>query len=324
MKLARVIVALTAMSALFLACSDASKSPAKRLRDGGYADPEEEWYGDEGDDEYQGYDPDVRVPPKPAKPDAAPEATTPRLTGGPTIIYSSPLPIGLDHRVGVELSLDELNGLRGYVLDARESPLRGSLESGDRTWRDGPDGAGKWFLGTGRWFGGASSGKFYDARIELSRTQGFHYAAGIGTSSLPDSGDAQYAAAPSGATPATVEDGIGGFAAVAAPRAKARFGVESRVALTFTVEGAAGPYVVTTSGGLADPDQSELATFSEEREAHVFGGLVPTKGTGAACVGACTSLVRGFFAGPDAQTIAIAYVVGEGLHAVRGVLVLAK
>jgi hypothetical protein len=245
------------------------------------------------------------------------DAALPGRAGSVTIVYAAPMPIGLDHRVGAIPTLGVQGELLSYFYDQDEAPMLGTLHARDVADVSASESSR---LVIGRWSGGAAAGTFFGQGIRLEREQSFHYIVGAAAPWLPDSGEARYADNGGAKTTPSTDDGTlaSSFGGVSA---KAAFGTPTKIALTLTMPtSAGGTATIATTGGLDGPQSSELVTFASANEAHVFGGRVAAAGCGAGC----TALVRGFFAGPHADRLALAIVLRGAGAPVTGSLVLAR
>lgn len=321
------IFALTLIAAVLAGC--ASKAPAtKSKHDAGNDDS----FMPENDDSN---DDDVTWPSSSSRRDAGTktiadagaasdaqaglddDAALPGRAGSVTMVYAAPMPIGLDHRVGVIPTIGVQGELLSWFYDRDESPMLGTLHARDVADVGASESSR---LVIGRWSGGAAAGTFFDQGIHLEREQSFHYIVGAAAPSLPASGEARYADNGGAKTTPSTEDGALA-ATFGSAAAKAVFGAPTKIALTLTMPTrAGGSATIATTGGLDAVQSSELATFASGNEAHVFGGRVAATGCGAGC----TALVRGFFAGPHADRLALVVTLrGDGAP-VSGSLVLAR
>ncbi|HMA90790.1 MAG TPA: FecR family protein [Burkholderiales bacterium] len=163
----------------------------------------------------------------------------------------------------------------------------------------GNDGIIAW----GRWTGGVNincGAALCPAQPTYTNNQGLHYVVGLPTPSLPTSGTATYALL--GATSPTYVDGRTAPGTLSSGNLDVKFqatgatiGVNLNVAMPdkmgYMISGSAG----TTSGSM----------FSG-------GTNLMVQGTGSAsCDGNCSASVQGFFAGPSAQRVGLAYTIND-------------
>jgi hypothetical protein len=165
----------------------------------------------------------------------------------------------------------------------------------------GMDGVVQW----GRWADGALAG--IDAAITLNEQQGFHYAIGTGTDTLPTTGTASYEAI--GDTGVTAGDGSKEPGLVAV-EATAAWGVTSRVGLTVDLTLGGVTYVITTTGTYVTPTTSEVKTWDAQHPA-AFAGI-PVQPTQGICSDGCSSSIQGFFAGANAAYLALVVHLFDG------------
>jgi hypothetical protein len=213
--------------------------------------------------------------------------------------------VGVDAR---ETTADALDGLRllSYTASANEHPDVGTNQvlepSGDS------------FVAIGRWGGGTTAGKFYQAGnmglLDLPANGGFQYAIGNGTSTLPSSGATSYTLLDT--TSATVSDGSLSPGTVSGTLAANLAGSGTKVGFSLTLNLPGDTtYTITTTGGTANPATSEamLAPFFTGG----FSATLPMSG-GAACQNSssCFAIVDGFFAGANADRVALVAHVYSG------------
>lgn len=173
----------------------------------------------------------------------------------------------------------------------------------------------------GRWADGTLGGD--DGAIVLNDKQGFHYAIGSLTATLPTSGTAEYEVV--GYTPVTVGDGTVATGLVAA-NATAAFGATTKVGVTInlTIDGTS--YVVVTTGTFVTPSTSELETWDAEQPARLAG--IPLEPSQGICADGCARSLQGFFAGADASHLALVVHLFDGAGgsatSISSVIVLKK
>jgi hypothetical protein len=164
----------------------------------------------------------------------------------------------------------------------------------------GLDGVVQW----GRWADGRLAG---NDDLDLNPAQGFHYAIGSLTAQLPASGDRTYALV--GETSVTVGDGSVAVGSVTAA-ATAAFGATTSIGVSLALSIGGITYDVVSTGGTATPADSEITTWDATRPIR-FGGTPPRPTTGI-CVDTCSRSVQGFFAGVDADQLALVVHIFDG------------
>src|SRR5205814_550103 len=140
----------------------------------------------------------------------------------------------------------------------------------------------------------------------LSATQGFHYAVGTSSDTLPSSGNATYTLL--GATEVTRGDGTVAVGTATGDMTVA-FAVTSTVGLSLTLNLDGTDYDITTTGGTATPASSEVTALSNHPT--TFTGL-PASPTTGVCSTPCTASVFGFFAGTNAERAGLAVHLFHG------------
>jgi hypothetical protein len=166
----------------------------------------------------------------------------------------------------------------------------------------GSDGLVQW----GRWASGTLGAD--EAGVTLGAQQGFHYAIGQLTPTLPASGTANYKVV--GHTRNTLGDGSKPSTDLLAAEATASFGATTKVGVTIdpVIDGV--QYVVVTSGTYVDPSNSEFTTSDAEHPARLGG--IPLEPSQGICADGCSVSLQGFFAGPNAEQLVIALHLFDG------------
>ncbi len=234
---------------------------------------------------------------------------------GPYAIVYAARMIGIDNRSPATATWDAM-GLASYTFSAMEAPTRGTCTVADA--------GGDSTVAIGRWTGGTTGGRFYmnTTGFPFGPGEGWHWAIGAPAATVPAAAAGSYpllaATKPTLEPAGSVQPGTTtGSAAVAA------MGADFKVGLKLVVMSDAA-YTLETAGGTATPATSELGTMMG---ASSFGGLVTSvQSTGMACRSttgrACQAFVQGFFMGPNADHLAVAFAInatgngGEGLHGV--------
>jgi hypothetical protein len=147
----------------------------------------------------------------------------------------------------------------------------------------------------------------------LGANQGMHLASGTPASSIPVSGTAQYALA--GATSPTISDGsvapgtfTGSLGVAFGPNSST-----AKVGVDFNVSIGGHDYAIATTGGAADPTQSQIALHGAYFGT-AFGqsGNIDVTPGGPACTGAnCRATVSGFLSGNGASHAAVGYTISD-------------
>lgn len=240
--------------------------------------------------------------------DAGNDTATPAsdLGPGPYAIAYAGTKLGIDQRTATSATL-AAGRMTGYVVNADESLLAGTNQVVDV----GGDGPVLW----GRWAGGTTAGAYYgNPPFAFAANGGLHYAIGRATTTLPASGNGAYTLA--GKTTATVSDGslAPGSVTGSASAAFAGAGTKVGFSVTLDVPGDAS-YVITTTGGAADPSTSQVGIFDGHFLA-TDGSDPITLTTGGACTVAggapCIAVFDGFFAGDGAERLAAVIHVFKG------------
>lgn len=221
-----------------------------------------------------------------------------------TLVYAGTI-VGIDER---KTTADVVTGisLDSYVVSADERPELGTNQV--------VDASGDAFVVIGRWAGGTTAGKFYQAGnmglLDFPANGGFHYAIGNASAPIPSSGAATYALAST--TSATVSDGSLQPGTITGSLGAILAGSNSKVGFSITLDVPGDAmYTVATTGGSANPMTSQISIDPTIEGA--FGGSFPMSG-GGACQGAptCFASVFGFFAGPNAERAALVVHVFTG------------
>lgn len=172
----------------------------------------------------------------------------------------------------------------------------------------------------GRWADGTMG---VTDQVALSATQGFDYAIGAISPSLPANGTQDYEVV--GYPPVVVGDGSKPLGTLTAA-ATAAFSATTHVGATFSLVLNDVTYTVTTAGGTATPGTSEVTTSSPTYPGFVSG--IPADPTTGICADGCTVSIMGYFAGPNAENLAFVVHVydtfGGSATSVTGVVVLKK
>ncbi|MCD6680071.1 MAG: FecR family protein [Burkholderiaceae bacterium] len=145
--------------------------------------------------------------------------------------------------------------------------------------------------------------------LPLADNRSLHYLVGVPSATIPTSGVFGYELI--GSTRATLSGSnstglFDGRVAVAFSPSGARVGIDANVAFP------SGAYRFATSGGVADPTRSPLATLDA---GHSFRGEIAATGSHAPldCTAGCPVQVDGGLFGPDAARVGITYrISGSG------------
>jgi hypothetical protein len=249
------------------------------------------------------------TPPPPGATDAGNDASTTSLGPGPyTIAYAARF-AGIDLRpvAAGKATFDGVK-LTGYEFNANEQPTAGTNQVNDAS--------GDAFVAIGRWAGGTTGGKFYQAGnaglMDFPANSGFHYAIGNPADPIPSSGAATYALLAK--TPVTVADGSIAPGTFAGTLAANLAGATSKIGFSFTLDVPGdATYTIATTGGAGNVATSEAQVDTTGVKGAFTANVVLTS-TGAACSGGavCTGAIDGFVAGPSAERIAIVAHVFAG------------
>jgi hypothetical protein len=150
------------------------------------------------------------------------------------------------------------------------------------------------------------SGFYSSGGLNFSANQGFHYAIGVPSPTLPATGTATYAVR--AATSPTVADGSKSPGTATGSLAVQWGGTSTKVGLHLSVTMPGDTtYQVLSTGGTANPASTEIVVGT--------GGLwsgfnLLTTGSGYSCSGTCNTSVRGFFAGSAQEGAGLSYRLG--------------
>lgn len=195
--------------------------------------------------------------------------------------------------------------------------------------------AGSALYAIGRWSGGTTDGKFFNAgtggKMTFAANGGFQYAIGVPADPIPSTGPATYAVAEK--TVATVSDGSIAPGTVSGAVAVDFAGTGSKVGISITLDVPGDAvYTAATTGGTADPSQSEVTISAPggpnaPKGAFYFNKTITS--AGGACTGgaSCSMNVNGFVGknGDFVALVAHVFAGGGGSpKSVSGALVLKK
>ena len=236
-------------------------------------------------------------------------STSTGIGPGPyTIVYAGTF-VGIDGRPVADGKATFANGaLTGYTATGQETdeaPLIGSNTAKET--------AGSALFAIGRWSGGTTDGKFYEAdaagKMTFAANGGFHYAIGRPADPIPSSGLTTYTIDKT--TAATTSDGSQAPGTITGALAMNLAGATTKIGLSVTIDiPGSGTYTAETTGGVGDPSQSDAELLTA-------GGPNAPKGifffnknnitnAGAACVGGeCALGVDGVIVGPNAENVLI-------------------
>lgn len=244
----------------------------------------------------------LTLPTVPTTPTGPTTPTTPTGpgTGGQMIAYAGDV-IGIDSRDKTATTIGDDGKLLKYVWTT--DPNGESPEIGTNRGLESGSVAG--VIGWTRWAGGTTAGKYYgNPPVTRSDKQGLHLVFGAPATNLPTSGTATYALV--GSTKPTISDGsrdpgsLSGSAAVA-------FGATPKVGLDLDVGIGGFVYEVKTTGGVANPGQSQI---SVQPDMSFYAYSMNVAPGGPVCPAAnCQADVRGFLAGPGASHLGISYSI---------------
>ncbi len=226
------------------------------------------------------------------------------------VVYAAPIE-GVDTRFP-KVAAWEDGALARWTSELDEMHDIGSARNLDT----GLDGVVQW----GRWANGTLTA---NDGLTLNAKQGFHYAIGSLTPTLPVNGTQEYVV--SGATAVTVGDGSVDVG-VATAAATAAFGATTKlgVAIGLTIGNVA--YALASTGGVATPATSEVTAWDAAHPARLGG--VPPKPTTGICTDGCAVSVQGFFAGANAAQLALVVhifdVAGGSPTSISAVIVMKK
>ena len=232
--------------------------------------------------------------------------TAPVLSTGSgySIVYSAGAGVGIDVRPNVSATFNATSGaMEGYSFTKNgatttdEAPTIGTMSTSEL--------AGDGLITIGRWNNGTSGGKFYSLpTFTLADNDGFHYAVGTGTATLPTTGVVSYAV--SKATTTTWYPMTASFTpltgSIAVDFANLKIGLQ----LSLSVNGTA--YTIDTTGGLAAPSSGG---FYSGNLFHTFYNY-DAKAISTDCPsGGCTVSIRGFVAGATAQELGVVIQISD-------------
>lgn len=245
--------------------------------------------------------------------DTGSEAGGPVIGPGPYTVLFSGTFVGIDLRT-VEAGNASFNGakLSGFqaMEVADERPTVGTNVVNDVA-------AGPLFA-LGRWAGGTTGGKFNTADnaglMTLPANGGFHYVIGIPADPIPSSGLAMYSV--EAKTVATVSDGTSAPGTITGSLAANLSGVTTKIGLTLTLDVPGDAmYTVATTGGVADPSQSEITVDqggNNPKGAWFFSQVITTGGAACASGALCSFIINGFVGGAAGEKIALVAHVFSG------------
>jgi hypothetical protein len=233
-------------------------------------------------------------------------------------VYVGPV-IGVDTRfpTATTWSAGELVGF----VELDEEHAIGSALNVDT----GTDGLVQW----GRWASGKLGAD--ESNVTLNADQGFHYAIGQLTPTLPASGTVSYKVV--GHTDVTLGDGSKPSTDLLAAEATASFGATTKVGVTINPVIDGVEYVVVTTGTYNDPSTSEFTTWDAEHPARLGGvppapSEIPLAAGEGICADGCSASLQGFFAGPNAEHLVIVVHLFDGAggspSSVSSVIVMKK
>jgi len=216
------------------------------------------------------------------------------LGPGPYGVAYAGTDIGVDLREASSVTLEGV-AMTGYVASAQEAPLVGTNSVVDL----GGAGALVW----GRWSGGTMAGEYYGAPpFTWAADGGLHYVAGAPVAAAPSAGPTVWR--PVATTQVTRSDGTLAPGVASGSLGVAFAGPDTRIGLSLTLElPGDGTYVVETTGGSADPSQSQVRIES----GGLFRDLGGLQTTGGAACGAygCFVAISGLIAGADADQVGL-------------------
>lgn len=217
--------------------------------------------------------------------------------------------------------------LTGYVATGQEMDEMPTIGTNTAS-----DVAGSSLFAIGRWGGGTTDGKFYNAdaagKMTFAANGGFQYAIGRPADPIPSSGLTTYTIDKK--TAATVSDGSQAPGTITGTLAINLAGATTKIGLSVSIDvPGSGVYTAETTGGVADPSQSE-ATLGMGSAKGVFYFFKNITNAGGACAGggACSVNVNGAILGPNAESVIMAVHVFAGAggspQSVSGVLAFKK
>lgn len=248
-----------------------------------------------------------------------------------TLVYAGTF-VGIDGR-SVDDGKATFDGMKMTAYAAKGTEADESPKIGTNT---ASDVAGSSLFAIGRWGGGTTDGKFYEAgtagKMTFAANGGFHYAIGIPANPLPASGTVTYTVDKK--TAATVSDGSSAPGTINGSLAIAYAGTATKVGLSVTIDiPGSGTYTAETTGGIADPSQSEamvpnLTGPNAPKGIFYFNKNITNAGAACAGSGSCAFGVDGAIYGPSGETVALAVHVYAGAggspKSVSGILAFKK
>lgn len=189
---------------------------------------------------------------------------------------------------------------------------------------DGVIGFGRLANGTASLDGGEGAETSSTVSIGPASMDGLHMAFGVPTSptqlaALASSGTPTATYSLLGATSATSTN-LAGLGTVAAAQGTGQpiLSVDfasGRVGTDFTVNFPSFGYRVTSTGGLYKVDNSEIRLTDPSVSSTFYGFNVPTTAiSGGVCSDSCSTAVRGFFAGANAERAGFAYKIFDSYY----------
>jgi hypothetical protein len=220
------------------------------------------------------------------------------------IVYAGTI-VGIDFREAGTATFDG-DAMVAYEAYEDEHPELGS-NTANEVFGDG-------LVVAGRWAGGTTAGKFYEAGngglIDFPANGGFHYVMVNPISALPAGGMTSYTAVAS--TAATVSDGSLATGTIDGTVAADLAGAASSLGVSLTIDIPGDTtYTIETTGGSGDPSTSEIE-FSPTITG-VFYANLPMSG-GGACAGGgiCSAQVDGVLGGANGERIALVVHIFAG------------
>jgi hypothetical protein len=221
-------------------------------------------------------------------------AEAPPFAGPYGVVYAAPVQ-GVTTRFPEQVEF-RAGGLIRWVSELGDEHDLGTAKN----LNVGLDGVVQW----GRWADGRLAG---NDLLDVNAAQGFHYAIGSLTAQVPASGARTYALV--GQTSVTVGDGSVDIGSATAT-ASVEFGATTAVGVSLALSIGGITYSIESTGGTATPADSEITTWDATRP-NRFGGSPPRPTTGI-CVDTCSVSVQGFFAGVDADQLALVVHIFDG------------
>lgn len=273
---------------------------------------------------------------------AGPPLATQGIIGAAAFLRSTPAFFPFDMTPGgIEMiqggpdgfPLQRWTGINAITQDA-SGVLTGYDRLGDgfvKNTAQAVDAGGDALITWGRWTNGTPQGLGTGggpySLTSIDAEKGWHYLIGKPTPTLPATGTANFTLL--GATKPTFGDGSAAFPAGtltstgAIPMAVEWGGnAGTRIGLDLTVTMPNdGAYRLQTTGGVATPSTSELSTSGTASFSSLSVPVTTTGGARACMGGACTGMVNGFFAGPNAERAGVGYKIGDNMTlTTRGII----